>query len=103
MSSRREFIGRVVPATAGLLLIERSHATAAPRLEESDPIATALGYRRDASKVDAKKFLTFAAGRMCSKCQLFAGKPAEAWAACSAFGGKLVSAKGWCAAWVKKA
>ena len=103
MSSRREFIGRLVPATALMLLSQGAGAAAPLRLEESDPTATALGYRREASKVDPKKYPTFAANRICGNCQLYAGKPAEVWGPCGAFGGKLVSAKGWCAAWVKKA
>ena len=66
-------------------------------------IAVSLGYRHDASKVDAKKFPAFAAGRNCANCQLYQAKAAEAWGACGAVGGKLVNAKGWCIAWVKKA
>jgi len=103
MTTRRQFIFTAVPATA-LLIGAVPVAFAQPaRLEESDALAVALGYKADAAKVDAKKFPTFVAGRNCANCPLFAGKPTDAWAACSAVGGKQVNAKGWCIAWVKKA
>jgi hypothetical protein len=73
------------------------------RLEESDALAGSLGYKHDATKVDAKKFATYAAGRICGNCNLYQGKATDPWAACAAVGGKQVNAKGWCVAWVKKA
>ena len=78
-------------------------AAAAETLSESDPAAVALGYKADASKVDAKKWPTYASGRHCASCQLYAGKPTDPMAPCAVVGGKLVNAKGWCAAWAKKA
>ena len=67
------------------------------------PQAVALGYRHDATKVDAKKYPTWSLERACGKCQLFQGQTTDAWGPCAAVGGKLVNAKGWCVAWVKKA
>ena len=66
-------------------------------------MAVSLGYKHDAAKVDAKKFTTYATGRNCANCQFYQGKTTDAWAACPPVGGKLVNAKGWCAAWAKKA
>ncbi|MCU0974041.1 MAG: high-potential iron-sulfur protein [Burkholderiales bacterium] len=104
MTTRRQFVLTTLPAAAGLALIGTRTASAdAPKLLETDPAAVALGYKNDATKVDAKKFPSWAAGHVCSNCQLFQGKAGDAWAPCGAFGGKLVDAKGWCAAWVKKA
>jgi len=104
MTTRRQFILTTVPAAAGLALIGNRTALAdAPKLSVTDPAAVALGYSEDATKVDAKKYPAWAAGHVCSNCQLFQGKAGDAWGPCSAFGGKLVNAKGWCAAWVKKA
>ena len=102
MISRRHF-ALTLPAAALSLVAIRTASAQAAKLEETDAIAVSLGYRNDASKVDAKRFPAFAAGRNCVNCQLYQSKPGEAWGACGAVGGKLVNAKGWCVAWVKKA
>ena len=100
--NRRRFIKigvaglAAAPLTAALL---SGSAQAAETLSESDPTATALGYKADATKAAARKDAT----ATCANCTLFSGKPGAADGPCSAFGGKLVSAKGWCNAWVKKA
>ena len=101
MTSRRQLI-LSIPAAALVLVATRTASAQPVKLEETDRQATALGYRHDASNVDAKKFSTFAAGCDCANCQLFQGKPGEAWGSCGAVGGKLVNAKGWCVGWVKK-
>lgn len=100
MLDRRRFIA-IVPVAGFGLLLGRS-AQAAP-IAESDPAAAALGYKADATKVDAKKFPTWKAGNLCSGCSLYSGKAGAASGPCAAFGGKEVAAKGWCAAWAKKA
>lgn len=106
MTTRRTFVLTVVPAaalTALSPLPSRSAAAQGARVAESDPVAVALGYKHDATKVDKVKFASYAAGRNCANCQLFAAKGNEEWAPCAPLGNKLVNAKGWCAAWVKKA
>src|SRR4051794_18911912 len=102
MTTRRHFI-LIVPAAALALSTARTASAQAVKLEETDPQAVALGYRHDATKVDAKKYSCYAPGQNCANCQLFQGKPGDALGACGAMGGKLVNAKGWCAAWVKRA
>jgi hypothetical protein len=102
MTTRRTFITRILPASA-LIGAPGLSAAQAARLAENDAVAQALGYRHDATKVDAKKHPTFAAGRICANCNLYAGKGSDPWAPCSAVGNKLVNAQGWCVAWVKKA
>jgi hypothetical protein len=102
MTTRRRFVLSLLPAAA-LGAAAPPAAGQAARLEESDPQAVALGYKHDATKVDAKKHPRYAAGQLCSNCQLFQAKGSEEWAGCSAFAGRLVNAKGWCSAWVKKA
>lgn len=99
MTTRRIFLVSI-PASA--LLLGSGNATAAAVLSEADPAAAALGYKADASKVNAKKYPAFKRGQACANCQLYAGKPTDAAAPCSIFGGKLVKGKGWCAAWAKK-
>jgi L-asparaginase II len=102
MTSRRRFL-ITLPATALSFAATRAQAAEPARVDESDPQATALGYRHDATKVDAKRYPTYVAGHNCANCQLFQGKPGEAWGGCGALGGRLVNAKGWCIAWAKKA
>jgi hypothetical protein len=102
MTNRRRLVLASLPAAALALGAARLGSAQPARLEESDPIATSLGYKHDASKVDAKKFPTFAANRICANCQLFQAKAGETWGPCTAVGGKLVNANGWCIAWVAK-
>ena len=103
MTTRRTFVLATLPAAALAVWRRVPHPLSPPRLAESDSAAVALGYKHDAAKVDAAKYPTFAAGRNCANCQLFQAKAGEEWGACGAVGGKLVNAKGWCVAWVKKA
>lgn len=106
MSTRRQFLIQTIPASlsvgVALNLSANAHAQA-NRIEENAANATALGYKHDASKVDSKKYPAYAAGKNCSNCMLYQGKPSDAWANCGALGGKQVNAKGWCMAWAKKA
>lgn len=100
--SRRRFIKNSVVSLAAVpfantLLI--GTAQAAEAVSESDPTATALGYKMDATKASNRKDNT----AVCGNCSLYSGKPSASDGPCSVFGGKLVNAKGWCTAWVKKA
>ena len=101
-TSRRIFMLAVV-AGGTTLAAPRVSAQGAAKLEESDPQATALGYKADATKVDKTKYPQHQATQMCSGCNFFQGKPADAMAPCTLFAGKQVSSKGWCSAWAKKA
>jgi hypothetical protein len=101
-ASRRRFIritacGLAAAPFAGALLSGTAEAVDA--VAESDPIATALTYKKDATKAANRKDLT----AVCDNCNLYTGKPGAADGPCSVFGGKLVNAKGWCTGWVKKA
>ena len=102
MTTRRTFLATLPAATLALTVARASSAQIA-KLEENDSMAVSLGYKHDAIKVDAKKFTSYAAGRSCGNCQFYQGKTTDAWSACAPVGGKLVNAKGWCAAWTKKA
>jgi len=103
MTTRRDFILSTLPAATLVALAPRTAAAQSARLDEADRSAVALGYKHDASKVDKAKHPTYVTGRNCANCQLFAAKGNEEWAPCAAVGNKLVNARGWCAAWVKKA
>jgi hypothetical protein len=101
-TSRRRFItiGTAALASAPFASVLMSGAAeAAETLSESDPTASALGYKMDATKAPLRKDKT----AVCGGCNLYTGKPGAADGPCSIFGGKLVNAKGWCSAWTKKA
>jgi len=78
-------------------------ADAMPHITANDPVAMALSYFEDASKVDVKKFPTYKPDQKCSNCMQLQGKAGDAWRPCNLFPGKLVNANGWCKVWVKKA
>lgn len=103
MTTRRSFILATLPAAALAAAGARAASAQAARLEESDRTAVSLGYRHDAAQVDKAKYPTYVAGRNCANCQLFQAGAGEQWGACPAVGNKLVNARGWCVAWVKKA
>jgi len=99
-SSRRQFM---IYSTAGLAsLTMASQAQAQAMLGEGEPTAVALGYKADAKTVVKAKFPKFADGQLCSNCQLYASKSADA-GTCTIFPGKLVAGPGWCNAYIKKA
>jgi len=98
MQSRRQFI-RIVPV-AGAALLAGREALAQARLDENDAQAKALGYVADATK---SKHAKYQKGQVCTNCQLFQGKAADAWGGCPLFAGKQVAGPGWCSAWAKKA
>lgn len=100
-ANRRVFMMQVIAVGSGTLVA--SQAMAQAKLEETDAQATSLGYKHDATKVDAKKFPKYAAGQMCANCALYQAKATDPWGGCPLFAGKQVNGKGWCSAWAKKA
>jgi hypothetical protein len=104
MPSRRAFIQIVPLATvAAFGLASVANAADAPKVDEKDPQAAGLGYTTDAAKLDKAKYPKYAAGQSCSGCQLYTGKPADAYGGCAIFAGKQVASKGWCNAYTKRA
>jgi hypothetical protein len=100
-NSRRRFIkltaiGLATAPFANALL--SGTAGAAEMVSETDPQATALGYKADATKAEKRTDAT----AMCSNCNFYSGKAGEASGPCALFQGKLVAANGWCTAWAKK-
>jgi len=101
-TNRRRFIkltvaGLAAGPLANALLSES--AAAVEKVSESNPTAQALGYKEDATKAPARKDPK----ADCANCNLYSGKPGAPDGPCVLFQGNLVSAKGWCTAWVKKA
>ncbi len=96
-----------VSASAPVALAGKAFAQDAPpppvKLTEDDPVAVALGYKEDTTKVDSKKYPQHNNEQHCGICQLYTGKAGEASGPCTAVGNKIVMSAGWCAAYVKKA
>ena len=104
MHSRRNFLLKLA-ATAGTpaLLASRAFAADAPvKLTEDDPVAKALGYKEDTTKVDGKKYPQHKPEQICENCALYTGKAGVASGPCAAFANKIVTANGWCAAYAAK-
>jgi phage I-like protein len=101
MTQRRVFL--MTLATSGALIGTGVRAQAT-KVDEKEPQAVALAYVDDAAKAAASKQPKYAPGQVCANCALYQAKSAADPAGpCALFGGRLVAAKGWCTAWVKKA
>ncbi len=99
--ARRTFLRSTVAAGAAIPLAGIPIVTLAQaKVAEDDPAAAALGYKHDASTVDAAKFPQRKDDQLCENCRLYAAGAEEGWGNCGIFPGKQVNAKGWCSAWV---
>ncbi|MFN7551100.1 MAG: high-potential iron-sulfur protein [Pseudomonadota bacterium] len=106
-TSRRRFIkfamlGAASAPIVGGLALQPASANL-PALPEDDATAKALGYHEDSTKVDAAKYPSHKNDQNCLNCNLHQPPQADGRLPCAIFPGKSVNAKGWCAAWVKKA
>jgi hypothetical protein len=106
---RRRFLKFVVagaatlPAAGSLLQSGSAMATEARQLDEADPAAVALGYRKDTTQVDAARYPQHEPAQDCGGCRYYQGKAGSEWGPCSIFAGKgTVNSKGWCAAYATK-
>ncbi|MCP3715497.1 high-potential iron-sulfur protein [Paraburkholderia sp. CNPSo 3281] len=100
--NRRTFILNAAGLCATLAIAGRS--LAAPALvDDNDTTAKSLGYRSNASSVDASKFPKYAAGQRCANCRFFAGARSDATGTCPMFPGKVVAAEGWCNVYAMRA
>ncbi|MEJ2129273.1 MAG: high-potential iron-sulfur protein [Woeseiaceae bacterium] len=102
--ARRKFIQLSAVAVAGAVAVPGSRAFAQdmPKLEESDPMASAMKYTHDASTVDPATRANPAEEQHCSNCALIQGNDGDPWRPCQIFPGKLVAASGWCSVWAPK-
>lgn len=106
MDSRRKFLFKLA-ATAGAPALFASRAlgqTPPPpvKLEETDPMAVALGYKMDTTKVDKTKYPQHNPEQKCVGCALYQEKAGEPMSPCLTFQGKLVTPNGWCVTFAKK-
>lgn len=79
-----------------------AQATQPAKFEETDPMAIALGYKEDTTKVDKVKYPNHKPEQKCNNCALYQGKAGDPSGPCAAVGGKLVTESGWCSVWAQK-
>lgn len=103
MSNRRTFIMQLGLGLGSTVLLADKSFAQNPMVSETDPQGTALSYKADTSKVDAKKFPQHTPAQACKNCALYQGKEGDAAGGCVFFPGKQVAANGWCSAYGKKA
>lgn len=101
ITNRRTFMMQVVVGSSAFAA-SHAMAQAAPLVAETDANAVALGYKADATKVDAKKYPAHKATQICGNCALFQGKATDAAGGCPLFAGKQVATKAWCSAYAPK-
>lgn len=87
-----------------------SSAKGPSEISETDPQATALGYRHDATQVDSKYKRN--PDQVCANCQLYSGQPGSEWGPCAIFSYRVnpetrqpytVNSQGWCLSWGPRA
>jgi len=100
---RRDFLHSGIALWAASLIPSITMAAGSPELQESDAIAIALGYKKDANSVDTAKYPKRAgeAGKtqFCNNCTLYSAN-ADGLGNCTAIPGKQVAGLGWCNAWI---
>ncbi len=105
---RRQFLDISTKASCGAFLLGAIpiQLLAQDKVSESEPLAQAMGYVEDASRVDTAKFPKRAgeagAKQFCNNCALYAGEAGSEFGPCSIFQNRLVAGQGWCNAWVAK-
>lgn len=102
--NRRNFVkaSTGIIATIPLLSVNTSSAQELPALTEDDATASALGYKVDASTVDASAYPNYTDTQLCSNCSLYLGKEGDLEGPCGIFPGKSVTAAGWCSVYAPK-
>ena len=91
--NRRDFIKLSGTSLIGLTLGGVAlRASAQEKLATDAPTAVALKYTHK-SEVE---------GAYCENCMYIQGEAGAEWRPCAIFPGKVVAAKGWCSAWMKK-
>jgi secreted PhoX family phosphatase len=72
---------------------------------ETDPVASAIGYKMDVKNVDSTRFpqrkKPDAKNQFCKSCALYTGVN-DSWGKCQMITSGLVSSHGWCGSWSKK-
>ncbi len=95
---KNTFLLVVATMTKGAVPVE---AAMLPELKETDPEAIAIGYHRNARKIDKNKYPNYEDGQRCTNCT-FVGFSSAIRKPCALVPGKSVIGGGWCTNWVKK-
>lgn len=116
-NNRREFLQKSVwlfaslPVLGMILNACNSDSNDTPpngeqAVKEDDPVASSLGYRMDATKVDSEKFPKHKGPegekQACNNCSFFTAKSDSGWGACQILRTGDVKASGWCNTWNAK-
>jgi hypothetical protein len=103
MSQINRRVVLLVPVAAGLAGLHAPPACAAfKRVEETEPKATAIGYRHDSTRVDPARYPKHNADQKCLNCLAWAPeKPADEWGECDLMSDRLVHRIGWCSSYKK--
>jgi hypothetical protein len=93
-----------VPFAVGVAGLYAPSAQAAlKRVEESEPKASAIGYRHDSTKVDKSRYPKHESTHVCNNCLAWAPeKPADEWGECDLMSDRLVNRNGWCSSYKKQ-
>lgn len=102
--ARRRFLGALTGSAWAFALLKAGVAPAqtAKQVSAADPLAKALGYTDDATKVDKAKYPTFKPGAKCGTCSFFQGAAGQPNGPCQIFSGQIVNASGWCSSYNAK-
>lgn len=101
-SDRRTFVKNAILIAGSVAVVARVPVVMAlSELKETDPEAVAIGYYRNASRVDRKKYPNYKEGQRCANCNL-SGFSSGMRKPCKLVPGKLVNGGGWCTKWIKK-
>ena len=65
------------------------------KLKEDERTARIMGYKEDATKVNAKKYPKYKSGQQCGNCFLYNGKVGDKQGRCTAMY-RIVVPTGWC-------
>jgi High potential iron-sulfur protein len=104
MKQRRKTVIHLALATGALGLgsqFKPALAMAGPTMDEKDPKAIELGYRKDAATADKAKYPAWAAGQECRSCSNYGGNAGIAAGPCTRMP-KPVLAAGWCSGYSKR-
>jgi High potential iron-sulfur protein len=73
------------------------------KVEETEPKATAIGYRHDSTKVDQARYPKHDAAQKCQNCLAWAPeKPTDEWGECDLMSDRMVNRNGWCSSYKKQ-
>lgn len=101
--ARRQFLKTTIVTAAavmaGATIRKAFGAGDLPHLTDADPTAKAMDYVDVAT---TSKNALYKPGSVCANCQLYSGGTSGC-GDCQLFPGKLVSAKGWCTSYTRKA